>query len=203
MATLTHDREPIADVNLMMTSRVRGTPMQFTQAILDELEGRSQWWKPYVLLRHRPATPHEEPGCVVDVIANPSGHTERLLGTTRWALRLDALEPGMRIDWEIVDGHYRGWMEWRLENARLGATRVSVRGYLSPHGWNRVRSMAWDEIFEVTRLLRRGFDGMSRYLGTLAPPEPPYEGEDDDTDLFGDEGYEDEEHHITPTGGRT
>lgn len=203
MATLTHDREWIADVNLMMTARVRGTPLQCTQAILDELEGRSQWWKPYVLLRHRPATPHEEPGCVVDVVANPSGHTERLVGTTRWALRLDALEPGARVDWAIIDGHYRGWMEWTLESARLGATRVAVRGHVSPHGWNRVRAMAWDEIFEVTRLLRRGFDGMSRHLATLAPPELPYEGDDEGSDAFGDDDYDDEEHHITPTGGRS
>lgn len=202
MATLTHDRERIGDVNLMMTSRVRGTPMQCTQAILDEIEGRSQWWKPYVLLRHRPATPHEEVGCIIDVIANPSGHTERLVGTTRWSLRLDALEPGARVDWSLVDGHYRGWMEWTFEGARLGATRVSVRGHLSPHGWNRVRAMAWDEIFEVTRLLRRGFDGMSRHLATLAPPEPSHEG-DDDSDAFGDEEYDDQEHHITHTGGRT
>ena len=163
------------EANLLMTARVRATPSQCTQAILDEMEGRSRWWRPYLLLRHRPATPHEVPGCVVDVLANASGHTERLVGTTRWGWRLDALEHGQRMRWSLVDGDYRGWMEWRFTEADNGATHIGVSGWLTPRGWNRVRALAYDEIFEVTRLLRRGFDAMSRYVDTLAPPESPFD----------------------------
>lgn len=164
-----------ADVNLLMTARVRATPLECTRAVLDEMEGRSAWWRPYLLLRHRPATPHEAAGCVVDVLANASGHTERLVGTTSWGWRLDALEPGRRMRWSLVDGDYRGWMEWTFSEADNGASHVGVRGWLTPRGWNRVRALAYDEIFEFTRLLRRGFDSMSRYIATLAPPESPFD----------------------------
>ena len=176
MATLAQGQPArTEDVNLLMTARVRATPGECTRAILDEMEGRSRWWRPYLLLRHRPATPHEAPGCVVDVLANAAGHTERLIGTTRWGWRLDLLEPGRRLRWSLIDGDYRGWMEWKLEPADNGATHIAVSGWLTPRGWNRVRALAWDEVFEFTRLLRRGFDNMSRYIATLAPPESPFE----------------------------
>lgn len=177
-------RETAPDVNLLMTARVRATPEECTGAILDEMEGRSRWWRPYLLLRHRPATPHEAPGCVVDVLANAAGHTERLIGTTRWGWRLDVLEPGKRMRWSLIDGDYRGWMEWTLESANHGATLVAVSGWLTPRGWNRVRALAWDEIFEVTRLLRRGFDNMGRYIATLAPPESPFDDDPPVEDPF-------------------
>ena len=173
MATTTEARTQ--ETNLLMTARVRANPEECTRAILDEMEGRSRWWRPYLLLRHRPATPHEAPGCVVDVLASSAGHTERLIGTTRWGWRLDVLEPGRRLRWSLVDGDYRGWMEWTLDAADNGATHVGVSGWLTPRGWNRVRALAYDEIFEVTRLLRRGFDAMSRYIDTLAPPESPFD----------------------------
>ena len=173
MATTTEARTQ--ETNLLMTARVRATPEECTRAILDEMEGRSRWWRPYLLLRHRPATPHEAPGCVVDVLANSAGHTERLIGTTRWGWRLDVLEPGRRLRWSLIDGDYRGWMEWTLEAADNGATHIGVSGWLTPRGWNRMRALAYDEIFEVTRLLRRGFDAMSRYIDTLAPPESPFD----------------------------
>ena len=161
------------DVNLLMTAIVRATPSACTQAILDEVEGRSQWWRPYLLLRHRPATPHDGPGCTVDVLANPRGRTDRLLGTTRWTLRLSALEPGKALRWDFVEGHYRGWMTWALEPMDPGTTRISVRGELRPTGWNRVRSAFWDEIYEVTGLLRHGFDGMERHLAASSPAPSP------------------------------
>lgn len=175
MATLTSHAPQAPDANLLMTASVRATPLQCTRALLDEMEGRSRWWRPYLLLRHRPATPHEAPGCVVDVLANASGHTERLVGTTRWGWRLDTLDPGRTMRWSLVDGDYRGWMEWAFTAADNGTTHIHVSGWLTPRGWNRVRALAYDEIFEVTRLLRRGFDAMSRYVDTLAPPESPFD----------------------------
>lgn len=202
------------EANLLMNARVRATPSECIRAILDEMEGRSTWWRPYVLMRHRPATPHEGPGCVVDVLANPSGHTERLMGTTRWGWRLDAMEPGERLRWSLIDGHYRGWMDWSFAKIDNGATRVSVSGWLTPRGWNRVRALAWDEVFEVTRLLRRGFDSIGRYVATLAPPESPfdddpYQGDPDADDPFlfppDDEpvgGDEDEDYEYLVDSGR-
>ena len=175
MAVTLAAKEMASNVNLLMTARARGTPEECTRAIVDEMAGRSMWWRPYLLLRHRPATAHEAPGCVVDVLANAAGHTERLIGTTRWGWRLDVLEPGKRLRWSLIDGDYRGWMEWELEAADNGATHIAVSGWLTPRGWNRVRALAWDEVFEFTRLLRRGFDSMSRYIATLAPPESPFE----------------------------
>lgn len=191
MATLERETTPTQEANLLMTARVKATPVECTRAILDEIEGRSRWWRPHLLLRHRPATPHEAPGCIVDVIANARGHTERLMGTTRWGWRLDELDPGVRLRWTLIDGDYRGWMEWHLDEVDHGTTHVSVRGWLIPMGWNRVRAMAWDEILEVTRILRRGFDSMSRYVATLAPPESPFDDDPFEGDPFEEPMIED------------
>ncbi len=160
------------DVNLTMSAMVRATPVECTRAVIDEIDGRSRWWHPYLVMHHRPATPHGGEGCVVDVVANASGHTERFLGTTRWAMLLTHLEAGRALRWEFLAGHYRGWMTWAFTVRKPDVTCVSVRGVLRPAGWNRLRSLAFDEVFEVTSLLRRGFDGMEQHLAaSMVDPE--------------------------------
>lgn len=198
MTTITRETARVADVNLLMSARIRGTPQQCTRAILDEVAGHSSWWRPYLRMSLRPGTTSVGPGCIVDVVAAPRGHPERTLGRTHWSMRLRSLDPGSRLTWSLIDGDYRGWMEWTFDEDRPGVTRVSVRGWLSPHGWNGLRALVWDEVYEVTRLLRRGFDGMSRHLGTIAPPESPF-----DDDPFegesGDEGDGDDDYAYLAT----
>lgn len=155
----------MSEANFLVHENVEGNSAECMRAVMDEIAGRSRWWHPYLLLRHRPATPREGPGCAVDVIANPRGHTERLWGTTRWAMRLDAMDAqARRLHWTFIEGHYRGWMIWDLRDMASGSTRITVRGELHPAGWNRVRSLVWDEFDEVTRILRSGFVGMSAYI---------------------------------------
>jgi len=160
----------MGDVNLLMKAMVRATPAECTRAMMDEIEGRSHWWHPYLLLRHRPATPLDALGCVVDVLASARGRTDRRWGTTHWAMLLEDFDPGRSMRWKFLGGHYRGWMAWEFTLWEPGITEVSVCGVLRPAGWNRLRSAVCDEIFEVTNLLRRGFDGMEQHL--VASPSP-------------------------------
>ena len=155
-------------VNLIASAIVHGTPMQCTRALLDEVEGRSSWWYPHLLLRHRPATPHDAVGCVVDAVGSAREHPERWRGTTRWSMRLDGYLPGGEMRWTYLEGHYRGWVIWTFSDAGRGRTRIGVAGEIHPAGWHRVRSLVVDDIFEQMRILEQGFAGLDIYLSTLA-----------------------------------
>ncbi|MFM1966230.1 MAG: hypothetical protein RL134_1955 [Actinomycetota bacterium] len=161
----------MSGVNLMAKGTVHAAPQRCTQAVMDEVEGRSSWWHPHLLLRHRPATPHDGVGLVVDAIGNPVGRPDRMRGTTRWAMRLDGYTPGREMRWTYIEGHYLGWAIWEFSDMGDGRTRISVVGEIHPAGWNHVRALFTDYVFEQMRIIQHGIAGLNRYLSLHDIPQ--------------------------------
>lgn len=168
----------MADPYALMESVIRGTPEQCTDAMMAEVEGRSTWWQPHLVLRHRPGTPHDGPGCVVDAIATPRGHAGHRAASARWTMRLDGYVPGRLMRWTCIAGDYRGWIAEEFSPEGPFSTRIRVRGEIRPRGWTRLRLLVHDEVSARIRVLQAGFNGLEHYIAMAYRPvrEPEVSG---------------------------
>lgn len=145
---------------------VAGTPGQCWQAILDEVEGRSRWWQPYVVQNIHPGQGADRLGSEIDIAANADGHPERVWGTATWVSRLTEMVPERRLTWEYVEGSFRGSITWTLAPVGDDHTHITVQWYADPTGANRVFASFYDEPADHARIMEYGFDGLESYIAS-------------------------------------
>jgi hypothetical protein len=141
---------------------IEASPSECWDALMEEAEGRSTWWRPYVTLRRRGDIPADQVGSVLEVAAN--AHPEHRIGTARWAERTVVLEPGHKKVMENFEGAFRGTTTWTFEPVDSGRTRVTVRFAADPAGVMKLLS----RLVDVNAVNRKVFDecfrGMQQHL---------------------------------------
>ena len=143
---------------------VAGTPAQCWQAVLDEVEGRSRWWQPFVMQHIHVGSRADQLGSEIEGSASVEGHPDRLWGTVTWVSRLTEMVPERRLTWEYVEGSFSGSITWTFAPVGDDHTHITVQWYADPIGANRMLANFYDEPSDQARIMERGFDGLSKYI---------------------------------------
>ena len=143
-------------------SIIPGSPAEVWDAVVDELSGRTAWWRRHVQQHLRGNRPLAERGAVVEGRLGPAGDSL----APRFAMRTLAAEPPHRLLFEHFEGMFRGAEEWTFAPAQ-GGTKVRVRWVTRTYG---LYSLLGPLLFFVDvakthrQFLRDGFRSLSVHM---------------------------------------
>ena len=146
--------------DVLNEATIAATPAEITDALTAEAAGRSQWWRPLLVLRQRGDEPLTEIGAVVDITV--SGEGQRW-GSVRFSARVTASDPGRRLVLTYFAGDFRGREEWLLDPVDAGHTRIATRWMTDPQGALRLLARFVDVPGTYSKVMREGFRAIERY----------------------------------------
>ena len=146
--------------DVLNEATIAATPAEITDALTAEAAGRSQWWRPLLVLRQRGDEPLTEIGAVVDITV--SGEGQRW-GSVRFSARVTASDPGRRLVLTYFAGDFRGREEWLLDPVDAGHTRIATRWMTDPQGALRLLARFVDVPGTYSKVLREGFRAIEGY----------------------------------------
>ena len=149
--------------DVLNEATIAATPAEITDALTAEAAGRSQWWRPLLVLRQRGDEPLTEIGAVVDITV--SGEGQRW-GSVRFSARVTASDPGRRLVLTYFAGDFRGREEWLLAPVDAGHTRIATRWMTDPQGAVRLLARFVDVPGSYSKVMQEGFRAIERFSAT-------------------------------------
>lgn len=132
-------------------------PSSVFKALIDEVNGRTSWWKPSLEAKPRGGKPFGQVGSVIDItVHRPS--------TPKITARLTEVIEGKFMVWEDFEGDFLGKEEWTFEPIASGRTRVVSRWDVVPD--RSLYRILGSFILGRTHsgVMRAGFEGLKRYV---------------------------------------
>jgi uncharacterized protein YndB with AHSA1/START domain len=135
-------------------------PEAVYRAVVDEHDGKTDWWAPHYTMRLRSGDSYDEVGTLLD-------NTVRVRGRfpIRFVTRTVAAEPNRSIRVEYIGGAFRGEALWRFE-PEDGTTRLSLRWRTTPSGALRVLSRVLPVAKSHSETTEIGFENLNAFLAS-------------------------------------
>lgn len=147
------------DIDVEDEGTIHAETATVIRAVIDELSGKTHWWRPDREARKRGKTPVDQVGGMFDIQVHrgmTAQFTARVCEITDRILRV-----------EYVDGAYVGDGIWSFEPAG-NETRVGFHWHVQPHGWLRWFVLTdWQRktIGEIQhQVMQAGFERLDRFL---------------------------------------
>lgn len=142
---------------------IAATPGEIIGAFVEEAAGRSQWWRPFVLMRQRGGRPLPEIGAAVDITVMGDGRLDQRWGTVRFSGRVKAFDADRQLLLEYFDGDFRGTEEWTVRPVDSAHTRVVTRWRTDPQGVIRLAARFVDVPGSYSKVMQEGFRAIERF----------------------------------------
>ena len=150
------DRDEAADVT--DEALIDASPDVVYRAVVDEHDGKTNWWTPYHSMELREGDSYGEVGALLD-------NTVRVRGRfpIRFTTRTVEVEQNERIRVEYVGGAFRGEALWKFEGVN-GKTRLRLRWRTSPSGVLRALAPFLPVEKSHSDTMKVGFENLSAFL---------------------------------------
>jgi hypothetical protein len=136
------------------------------KALIDEANGRTNWWIPYWQAKPRDEKGFGEKGSAIDIMTHRGGTQKSDARGAKFSARITEVIEGRLLKVDFFEGDFLGNGEWNFEPMN-GRTKVRYRWNVVPHRWayrflapffkERMGKMHSD-------IMQEGFKGLNRYL---------------------------------------
>ncbi len=147
------------DIDVEDEGIIHGEAATVIRAVIDELSGKTHWWRPDWEAKKRGKTPIDQVGGMFDI------QVHRGMATQFTARVCEVTDRRLRV--EYVDGAYVGEGIWYFESVG-NETRVGFHWHVQPHGWlrwfvltERQCKMIGDVHHQV---MQAGFERLDRFV---------------------------------------
>ena len=137
---------------------IDASPDVVYRAVVDEHDGKTDWWVPHYTMTLRRGASYAEVGTLLD-------NTVRVHGRfpIRFVTRTVEVEPDRAIRVEYIGGAFRGEALWGFEGID-GKTRLSLRWRTTPAGVLRALARFLPIEKSHSDTMKAGFEGLRGFL---------------------------------------
>ena len=170
MRRITHPKFDVNDETI-----IDADPLTVFHALVNEVRGRTRWWRPHFESRPRDPELFGQVGSIVDVQI-------RWFFRPRFSARVREVEAGRFFRVDFFRGAFVGSGDWSFEPAEHG-THVQFRWAVRSNQWRYSLAAPFFDLGEIhSKVVRAGFKGLAEHVretrngqisGTVLPNPVP------------------------------
>ena len=137
---------------------INASPDVIYNAVIDEMDGKTSWWKPHRSMKLREGDSYGKVGALLDSTIPIHGRL-----ATRFTTETVEVKNNEMIRVHYVGGAFRGEGLWKCESLE-GNTKLSYRWRTSPSGFLRVLAPFLPVKKSHSHVTEVGFNNLGKYL---------------------------------------
>jgi hypothetical protein len=145
------------------------TPEQILQALVDESQGRSNWWQPGVRMRQVGDVPITEVGGVIEFVVLARARRGGVREVRRFTARVVGTDGGRELTLRVFDGDFRGVENWTFDRVGEDHTRIGLHWSMKPHGRVRLIARFVDVRVAHSKVVQEAFGAVEAYVRGQQP----------------------------------